>query len=52
MNRTIKKRKVNRMAGEFNHTIVLLHNDNEVEEKQACPKCGNDNMNTMEIDVS
>jgi len=40
------------MAGESNFTIILLHNDNEVEEKQACPKCGNDNMDTLEIDDS
>ena len=38
------------MANESNYTIVLLHNDNQVEEKQVCPKCHNDNVDTLEID--
>ena len=38
------------MANESNYTIVLLHNDNEVYEKNACPGCGNVNADTLEID--
>ena len=38
------------MANESNYTMVLLHNDNQVDEKQACPNCHNDDMDTLEID--
>ncbi|MCK9369889.1 hypothetical protein M0R04_08295 [Candidatus Dojkabacteria bacterium] len=38
------------MANEQNYTIVLLQNNNQALEQFACPKCHNDDMDTLEID--
>jgi transcription elongation factor Elf1 len=38
------------MANEQNYIIEILHNDNEVDEQYACPKCGNCNVDSLEID--
>ncbi len=38
------------MANEQNYTVKVLHNPNEVIECFACPKCHNDDMDTLIID--
>jgi hypothetical protein len=50
MNGTVEKKEGEQMAGESNYEAVLLHSDNEDEEKQGCPNCHNLNMDTLEID--
>ena len=37
------------MANEENYTMVFLH-DNTVDDKFACPKCHNNDVDTLEID--
>ena len=36
------------MANEENYTMVFLH-DNTVDDKFACPKCHNNDVDTLEI---
>jgi DNA-directed RNA polymerase subunit M/transcription elongation factor TFIIS len=38
------------MANEENYTMVFLHDDNTVSDKFACPKCHNNDVDTLEID--
>ena len=38
------------MANEENYTMVFLHDDNTVDDKFACPKCHNNDVDTLEID--
>ena len=37
------------MANEQNYTMVLLHDDNTVDDKFACPKCHCNEVDMLEL---